>query len=74
MLRHFDVTWDTTPVNVHVYAKGEHVGSIENGVKNVKERTRAMCNSVPYNIYFFDDTNSGGDCKQDYNLFSTKNE
>ena len=39
------------PVNVHVYAYGEHVGFIENGVKTVKERTRAMCNLVPYTRY-----------------------
>ena len=36
------------PVTVHVYARGEHVGFIENGVKTVNEITRAMCNSVPY--------------------------
>ena len=39
------------PVNVHVYAKEEHVGFIENGVETVKEITRAMFNSVPYTIY-----------------------
>ena len=39
------------PVNVHVYAKGERVGFIENGVKTVKERTRELCNSVPYTKY-----------------------
>ena len=39
------------PVNLYVYAKGEHVGFIENGVKTVKERTRALCNLVPYTKY-----------------------
>ena len=39
------------PINVHVYAKGEHIGFIENGVKTVKERTRKMCNLVPYTRY-----------------------
>ena len=39
------------PVNVHVYAEGEHVGFIENGVKTVKERTREICKSVPYTRY-----------------------
>ena len=32
------------PINVHVYAKGEHVRFIENGVKTVKEKTKVMCN------------------------------
>ena len=35
------------PVNVHVYARGEHVGFIENKVKTVKEIKKEMCNSVP---------------------------
>ena len=36
------------PVNFHVYARGDHIGFIENGVKTVKEITSEMCNSVPY--------------------------
>ena len=36
------------PVNFHVYARGEHVGFIENGVKTVKERKIEMFNSIPY--------------------------
>ena len=39
------------PVNVHVYAKGEHVGFIENGLKTLNERSRELCNSVPYTKY-----------------------
>ena len=36
------------PTILHVYAKEEHVGFIENAIKTVKERVRTMCHAVPY--------------------------
>ena len=39
------------PTIFHIYARGEHVGFIENAVKTIKERARSTCHSTPYRRY-----------------------
>ena len=39
------------PAKFHEYAKGEHVGVIENTVKFIKKRTRSVCHAAPYRKY-----------------------
>ena len=39
------------PATLEIYGAEEHVGSIEREVRTVKERTRAMCHSLPYQSY-----------------------
>ena len=36
------------PISMHFYAKNEHVGIIENGIKTIKYRVRCMCHETPY--------------------------
>ena len=36
------------PTAMHFYAKGEHVGVIENTMKTIKERGRCTCHATPY--------------------------
>ena len=39
------------PINLHIYAKEEHVEFIENSIKTIKERARCVCHTEPYRIY-----------------------
>ena len=39
------------PKVMHIYAKNEHVGFIENAIKTVKERTRCTSQDAPFNRY-----------------------
>ena len=41
------------PINLHIYAKEEHVGFIENAIKTIKERARSMCHTETYRRYTF---------------------
>ena len=37
------------PARLHICAKGEHVPIVERLIRTVKERTRVMCQSLPFN-------------------------
>ena len=39
------------PINLHIYAKEEHVGLIKNAIKTIKERARYVCHTAPYRRY-----------------------
>ena len=39
------------PDFLHIYAKNEYVGIIEQSICTIKGRARATCHSVPFNIY-----------------------
>ena len=39
------------PINLHIYAKEEHVGFIDNAIKKIKERARSVCHTTPYRRY-----------------------
>ena len=41
------------PVNLHIYAKEEHVGFIKNAIKTIKKRARSVCHTEPYRRYTF---------------------
>ena len=41
------------PINLHIYAKEEHVGFIENATKRIQERARYVCYTTPYRRYTF---------------------
>ena len=38
-------------ISTHFYGRIEHVGTIERSIRTVKERTRAICHSLPYRRY-----------------------
>ena len=37
------------PARLHICAKGEHVPIVERSIRTVKERTRVICQSLPFN-------------------------
>ena len=39
------------PINLHIYAKYEHVGFIQNAIKKIKERSILVCQTAPYRQY-----------------------
>ena len=39
------------PAVLHIYGRDEHVPSIERSNRTIKERCRAICNSLPYHRY-----------------------
>ena len=41
------------PINLHIYAKEENVGFIENAIKTIKERSHFVCHITPYRKYTF---------------------
>ena len=41
------------PINLHIYAKEEHVGFIDNAIKTIEERARSVCHTAPYRRYNF---------------------
>ena len=36
------------PALLHIYGKLEHVGTIERSTRTIKERSRSVCNGIPY--------------------------
>ena len=42
---------EIAPITTHIYGRLEHVGTIERSIRTVKERTRAICHSLPYQRY-----------------------
>ena len=59
---------------MHIYAKEEHVGFIENAIKTIKERAQSVCHTSPYRRYKFLMTQSLIEGVIDMqNLFPSKN-